>query len=181
MSLPSTWIDRIFERLMLVYGTHFSSRYAGLDSTDVKAQWASELSGFDDKPTAIAWALTHLPVDQPPNVLQFRDLCRSALRDEFRPAALFGPQTSIPDFARGLASRIAEASTAALAGRTPAEYCVARIRELAKRNGGVLSEAQRHVVECCNRVNHCGNESQLTSGFTPIPQHLLPPGLRGEK
>lgn len=80
MSLPATWIDRIFTKLTLVYGREFTARWdsVGVPIEAVKADWAHELDGFDKWPEAIAHALQNLPPDRPPTVLQFRALCRAA-------------------------------------------------------------------------------------------------------
>jgi len=80
MSLPATWIDRIFTKLTLVYGREFLARWdsAGVPIEAVKADWAHELEGFDQWPEAIAHALKNLPPERPPTVLQFRELCRKA-------------------------------------------------------------------------------------------------------
>lgn len=78
MSLPAAWVDRIFEKLTLVYGREFLNKWDGVPIAEVKADWAHELAGFVDKPNAIAYALQTLPTDRSPNVLQFRDLCRRA-------------------------------------------------------------------------------------------------------
>lgn len=78
MSLPSAWVDRIFEKLSLVYGTGFTRRWDGLDAAKVKADWAHELRGLAQAPQAIAHGLAHLPTDSPPTVLQFRQLCQRA-------------------------------------------------------------------------------------------------------
>lgn len=78
MSLPPQWVDRIFEKLTLVYGRDFLRRWDGIPIDDVKADWARELAGFAQLPESIAHALKNLPRDDPPNVYQFRDLCRRA-------------------------------------------------------------------------------------------------------
>ena len=78
MAMPSAWIDRIFEKLQLVYGSHFTGRWSGGSIEAVKADWAHELDGMESHPESIKHALQHLPVDQPPTVLQFRQLCRNA-------------------------------------------------------------------------------------------------------
>ena len=76
MSLPAAWVDRIFEKLTLVYGQSFLRRWDGLDLAAVKADWAHELRGFAQAPNAIAHGLAHLPTEgPPPTVLQFRQLC----------------------------------------------------------------------------------------------------------
>lgn len=78
MKLPASWVDRIFEKLTLVYGRSFIGQWDGVPITDVKADWAHELGGFHDKPDAIAHALKNLPADRPPNVLQFRAMCQKS-------------------------------------------------------------------------------------------------------
>lgn len=76
MSLPITWIDDVFSKLALTYGRDFVAQYEGLDLALVKANWAYELGGFENHPHALASALQCLPAERPPNVLQFRALCR---------------------------------------------------------------------------------------------------------
>lgn len=76
MSLPDAWVDRIFEKLTLVYGHRFLRQWEGLDMAAVKRDWSYELRGFQQSPQAIGYGLEHLPPDEAPTVLQFRDLCR---------------------------------------------------------------------------------------------------------
>lgn len=78
MSLPMSWVDRIFEKLTLLYGREFVGRWSGAELEQVKADWAHELAGFQAHPWAIAYALQHAPADRPPTVLQFRALARQA-------------------------------------------------------------------------------------------------------
>lgn len=78
MSLPTPWIDRIFDKLTLTYGQSFLRRWTDIDMNDVKSDWAHELSGFQQHPRAIAWALQNLPPEKPPTVLEFRLLARKA-------------------------------------------------------------------------------------------------------
>lgn len=82
MSLPSVWVDRIFEKLSLVYGRDFLSRWEGLELDDVKADWAHELAGMVVRPERIKYALDHLPASKPPTVLDFRAICMMASFDE---------------------------------------------------------------------------------------------------
>lgn len=89
MALPTSWVDKIFEKLALTYGHQFMDRWRGMKVQDVKTDWAGELAGFHDHPEAIAYALANLPADRPPTVLQFRDICRQAPRQEL--AALPAP------------------------------------------------------------------------------------------
>lgn len=82
MSLPTPWVDRIFDKLTLTYGQSFLRRWTDIDLNAVKSDWAHELSGFEAHPKAIAWALQNLPPDSPPTVLQFKFLARRAPPDE---------------------------------------------------------------------------------------------------
>lgn len=77
MSLPEAWVDRIFDKLTLVYGHQFLSRWDGMPIADVKADWGHELRGFAQNPNAIAYGLDHLPPGKPPTVLEFRAICNS--------------------------------------------------------------------------------------------------------
>ena len=76
--LPIEWVDKLFQKLALVYGVDIAKRYSGLDPAAVKQEWANCLGGFKHNPQAIKFALEHLPSDRCPTMLQFRDLCRQA-------------------------------------------------------------------------------------------------------
>ena len=78
MSLPTSWVDRIFEKLALVYGQAFLARWRDIDLNAVKSDWAHELSGYQHRPEAIAWALSNLPPEHAPTVLLFKALCGNA-------------------------------------------------------------------------------------------------------
>ena len=82
MSLPEPWVERIFDKLTLIYGQSFLRRWSDIDLEKVKADWAHELSGFQQHPRAIAWALQNLPPEKPPTVLEFRALARKAPAEE---------------------------------------------------------------------------------------------------
>lgn len=81
MSLPSRWTDKIFDKLTLIYGRDFSARWEGMNICDVKTDWSHELSGYENRPKAIAWALQNLPEGKPPTVLEFRKLCNTLPQD----------------------------------------------------------------------------------------------------
>ena len=78
MSLPLSWVERIFDKLLLVYGRDFTGRWEGLNISTVKTDWAHELSGFEKHPEAIKHALQNLPASRSPTVYEFRNLCVSA-------------------------------------------------------------------------------------------------------
>lgn len=84
--LPMPWVDKIFEKLGLTYGRDFLARWDGFDADamlEVKHDWSMELGGFFDQPDSIAHALAHLPA-KAPNVIEFRQLCRSTPRSDFK-------------------------------------------------------------------------------------------------
>lgn len=104
MSLPANWVDRIFSKLTLTYGAAFMRTYEGLPLDEVKANWADELSGFQQCPSAIGYGLEHLPTGKPPNVLEFREICR---REPARTLALPAPKAKPIDPAILRATRAA--------------------------------------------------------------------------
>lgn len=77
MSLPADWTDKIFMKLTLIYGRDFTARWEGMNICDIKTDWSHELSGYENRPKSIAWALQNLPAGKPPTVLEFRKLCNS--------------------------------------------------------------------------------------------------------
>jgi len=81
MSLPVSWVNALFDRLAVTYGAAFGRMWEGMDIDAVKAHWAEELSHYQQQPKAIKHALSLLPADKPPTVLQFRDLCRRCPED----------------------------------------------------------------------------------------------------
>lgn len=76
------WLDDIWDKLQLTYGQGFLRRYDGIDIASVKANWHHELAPFLARPAVFAFALSHLPADTAPTVLQFVELCRAAPRAE---------------------------------------------------------------------------------------------------
>lgn len=76
MSLPIAWIDKIFHKLTVAYGNDFLNRWKGIPLNDVKSDWADCLSGYQQSPQAIAFALENLPDSKPPTAQEFRALCR---------------------------------------------------------------------------------------------------------
>ena len=77
MSMPASWTEKIFMKLTLIYGRDFTGRWEGMNICDIKTDWSHELSGYENRPKAIAWALQNLPAGKPPTVLEFRKLCNT--------------------------------------------------------------------------------------------------------
>lgn len=79
MALSEKWIDAIFARLTVRYGSAFLGRWNGIDMELVKADWAEELAGLENWPEAIKHALDTLPADKPaPTVNEFKAACLRA-------------------------------------------------------------------------------------------------------
>ena len=75
MSLPIAWVDKIFHKLILNYGRDFLGRWEGVPIEDVKADWAHELRGYQQNPSAIAYGLEHSLGGKPPTVQEFKAIC----------------------------------------------------------------------------------------------------------
>lgn len=148
--LPRSWVDELFGRLALRYGAAFEAQYRGLDRDAVKADWADVLDGFERFPEAIKHALSVLPVDRPPNALQFRDACRRAPR----PAQLALPPPQIPrEVAERVLASIRSTRDAIRDSKaTPAEACIRNIERIVAERGGVMTGAQKAMLESCRMV-----------------------------
>jgi hypothetical protein len=75
MSLPLPWVERIFLKLGLTFGRDFISRWEGIPLEDVKADWAHELSRYQQNPAAIKHALETVITGKPPSVQDFKAAC----------------------------------------------------------------------------------------------------------
>ena len=135
MSLPAAWVDRIFDKLTLVYGHEFLRKWEGLDMAAVKADWADELGGYTLNPGALRYALEHLPPDKAPNAKQFRGMCMN--RPDPRPALPAPVVAPSPE----VAQKIARLAKPATLGSDPKEW--ARRLKSREEAGDKLSAAQR--------------------------------------
>jgi hypothetical protein len=54
-SLPNAWIDRIFSRLALAYGSKFADMWKGQDMESVRAMWGQELAHLTGQELALAF------------------------------------------------------------------------------------------------------------------------------
>lgn len=75
MSLPLAWVEKIFKKLTLTFGRDFVAKWEGSDPEEVKADWAFELRGFQQNPSALAYGLEHCLGGKPPTVHEFKALC----------------------------------------------------------------------------------------------------------
>lgn len=131
-------IDRLFDRLAATYGAAWDRSLGATPVLDAKALWAHELQAFAERLEAVVWALDKLP-EHPPNVIQFRNLCRQA------PAALALPLPQAKADPARVAAELAKlgtlrATVTAQAGDMKAWARRLRAREVA---GDRLSGFQR--------------------------------------
>lgn len=174
-SLPDSWVERIWLAMRATYGATFDRQWecpAGADPVEhvrgMKAFWGRELAGFQQSPSAIKYALEHLP-EFPPNLVQFRALCNR--RAEVNLPALPMPPAD-PAVVRAVMAGIAKAAPV---GMTPAQQCAAGLRKR-MADGQKLTPNQRHVLECCERQS--APQGADMGGFIPVPAESLPPAMR---
>lgn len=86
--LPLDWVDRLFGRLAIRFGSQWLHKWEGLDMKAVKLDWADQLAGLQepDRQHALRYGIEHLPADHPPTAAQFRALCARAPEYVARPA-----------------------------------------------------------------------------------------------
>lgn len=137
MALNASWIDALFARMQLRYAQTFERNFAGMDIALVKADWANVLDGVS--PKAIAYALVNLPLDWPPNAMQFHALCiRGAPERQAEPELLDAP---LPDPARVAAELAKLREIQSAAKRGPKQW--AFDLQARENSGERLSIAQR--------------------------------------
>ena len=77
-ALPETWVERLFERMLLDYGKKFSDQWGGAETNALIAHWARELAGYSG--AELKRGLESLATrDWPPTLPEFKKLCRRPL------------------------------------------------------------------------------------------------------
>jgi hypothetical protein len=75
-ALPETWVERLFQRMLLDYGKKFSDQWGGADTDALIAHWSRELSGYSG--AELKRGLDALSTrDWPPTLPEFKKLCRA--------------------------------------------------------------------------------------------------------
>lgn len=99
-ALPAAWIDRLFERLGLAYGTDkLQALFRGQDLSAAKAYWAEELAACSvDELRAGFEAMKSAHPTWPPTLFEFRALCRP-------PTPTLEPELAFHEAVRGLHAR----------------------------------------------------------------------------
>lgn len=175
-SLPNDIVEKIFTRMSVTYGAAWAQMWGGLeDLSKVKAQWATELGGFAARPEAIQHALDHLPVDWPPNSLQFRVICMNAPEDNV--PQLPGMPAQKADIGRLRANMERLAQLKAEREKRPKQW--AYDLQQRERNGEQLTEQQRKDWRFA--LAHVSVQEMDRSGvFIEIPRESLPPAMKDE-
>ena len=78
-SVSSITIDWLFEKLAATYMSDWERKIGGTPVKQVKSVWLEKLRSFDIGD--VRYAISNLTA-KPPNVFEFRDLCRAAPRRE---------------------------------------------------------------------------------------------------
>lgn len=139
MPLPARWVDHLFAKLTVRYGSAFQRQWPDADIEFVKADWADVLDGTSAE--SIAYALQYLPTERAPNAMQFRDLCRRA---PARTPALPPPDVRADD--RVVAAAVATASSAIGTPRDRLEWARSVIRRHETNEGLRPTAAARDIA-----------------------------------
>ena len=68
-------IDALWNKMLVVYGQEWTRKFDGMPLDEVKGAWADELRGYSVE--QIKYGLSMLG-ERPPNLIQFKDLCKKA-------------------------------------------------------------------------------------------------------
>lgn len=166
MSLPDSWIERIFSRMAVRYGTDWTMKWTGFDPNAIKADWAEVLG--NTHPDSIAYALGFLPLERPPTATQFRDICRRAPDRTPPPKAIEGPKAD-PERVRAELRRVRELT----ARRKPLQWAY-DLQEREKAGEALTLQQQHAWREALTKAPLEG----FSGDFKPIAADLLPPGMR---
>jgi hypothetical protein len=145
MPLDLRWVDRLHQRLLVRYGSRWTSLWAGVDPQLVRADWSDVLDGIS--PEGISYALAHLPPEFPPSAMQFRALAAS------RPASTahlaLPPPRGECEMGDEVRQRIEAAQQRANPQRLTPAQCVLRniLARVNGHQGGKWSTAQRDQVQ----------------------------------
>lgn len=159
-------IDWIFAKMLIRYGSLWSSKWEAIPEAAVKADWAEQLANMPRE--SILYAIGFLPLEFPPTVTQFREICKRAPDRTPKPRAISAP----PADPAKVAALVAKAR-AMQAARKPRQWA----HELQAREeaGEKLNERQREAWRGAVRTESVA----LPAGwFTPIDPNCLPPGMR---
>jgi len=166
MPLPLSWVESLFARLAVRYGSVFQRQYEGLETAAVHADWADVLGGCS--PDQIRFGLENLPNDRSPNAQQFRALCKAM------------PVVSMPSLpapsADGL-KRMAEVLKPLQRTGVTFEELLAHHRGRRDR-GEKFSPAQRAWLKAAEEKVGGVERDEVLNQCSQIPDSVLPPDMR---
>lgn len=165
--MRADWVDAIFCRLELAYGTRFDAQWGAIPAASVKVAWAAELAGITSG--GIAYALAHLPPDYPVNAMQFRALCLGMPSTSRPLKALEGPAPT-----QASVQRLQRAVAPLKAPKDPKAWAYAlQAREAA---GERLSRCQRDMMRTALSSSVRNSEPSIHAGSSPVaPDSLSTP------
>lgn len=73
--LPSSWVEALFDRMLLNFGKRFTDQWGSADPDKLYAHWARELSGYSREELARGAAALEAR-DWPPTLPDFKRMCR---------------------------------------------------------------------------------------------------------
>ena len=76
--MPRTWIERLFDKMLLSYGKKFTDQWMGADPDKLIAHWADELATFSREELSRGYAALEAR-DWPPSLPEFKRMCRPPL------------------------------------------------------------------------------------------------------
>lgn len=164
--LKLSWVESLFARLAVRYGSAWLNVWEGVDIAAVKADWANELGGASAE--SIAYALVNLPLDRPPTLGQFKALCsRSPV---YTAPALKGPMADpqrVAEIVGGLREKLAR--------RKPLQWAY----DLQERDsrGERLTLGQQIAWRQALRTK----AADALGDFKQIDPACLPPAMRQEE
>lgn len=165
----STRIEYLFAKLLARYGSAWRGKWAGVEPAAVMADWQSHLGNLSND--ALIYGLENLPMDFPPTVGQFREVCLRA--PERRPVALAAPKAD-PLRLKAEFERMHSLA----AERRPTAW-IADL-EARQARGEPLNLPQRAVLTRAKQNLSMVAEEPPTplTWVNQIPNHILPPGMR---
>ncbi len=77
-ALPSAWINRLWQRFLIMYGNKFADMWRDLNPDAVKQAWAEDLAGYnaDELKRGLEWCKAQA---WPPTLPEFMTACRPVL------------------------------------------------------------------------------------------------------
>lgn len=182
-TLPSAWIDQIFATMAVSYGSDWFMKWEGIEEAALRAKWATDLGAYINRGDAIKFALDHLPVDKPPNSLQFRVICMGAPRPDEAPQPQLPSMSPVKaDISRLKSAMERYKELRAEAAKNPRGWAKAlRARE---RAGEDIGTAKKLAWRAALRVDDPAVSNLGAAGggtIEVIPNEALPPGMRKGK